>query len=44
MLSIYACTLLICAASLVVGRAILALLGARAPGLALGARPASPPW
>ena len=37
MLSIYACTLLICAASLVAGRAILALLGARRPAWLSGA-------
>src|SRR5688572_17970575 len=37
MLSIYACTLLICAASLVAGRAILALLGARRPAWISGA-------
>ena len=37
MLSIYACTLMICAASLVAGRAILALLGARRPAWISGA-------
>src|SRR4051812_40240509 len=37
MLSIYACTLLICAASLVAGRAILALLGTRRPPWISGA-------
>ena len=37
MLSIYACTLLICAASLVAGRAILALLGRERPAWLSGA-------
>jgi hypothetical protein len=37
MLSIYACTLLICTASLVAGRAILALLGRRRPAWISGA-------
>ncbi len=37
MLSIYACALLICAASLVAGRAILALLGRRRPAWLSGA-------